>query len=288
MGKNKETGKICAMKVIEIEEDLSREELIKEIDILIMCNSDYIVGYDAHFQKDDTIYIVMELCEAGSVNNLIDPTMCDIRLDEPTIRDIVAASLLGLEYMHNNGIIHRDIKAGNLMLTAEGQIKLGDFGVSAKLKSKDNKRETVIGTPFWMAPEIVSEIPYDGKVDVWGLGITLIELADSEPPYANEHPMRVMFKIPGNPPPKFNSPSAWSDEMNEFLSLCLKKKPSQRPWASELQTHPFVADSIEKLKSASPPGASDHLKSIVTANLDKILKKISKNYIPTMKNGFLL
>jgi len=121
-----------------------------------------------------------------------------------------------------------------------------------------------------MAPEVIQETMYDGRADIWSLGITLIELADTEPPYANIHPMRAIFMIPNRPPPRFKRQAAWSDEMNDFLSLCLKKDPEERPTASALMDHPFVKDAIKKLNSADPKGASDLLAPMVEANLEEI------------------
>mmetsp|Transcript_11453 Transcript_11453/g.13134 ORF Transcript_11453/g.13134 Transcript_11453/m.13134 type:complete len:426 (+) Transcript_11453:267-1544(+) len=263
-----ETGKIYAMKIIDLEEDMTREELLKEIDILRYCTDAFVVDYFEHYEQDDSIFIIMELCDAGSVNDLMQ--ICEIQFEEPVIKEMIASALLGLEYLHANNIIHRDVKAGNLLLTREGQVKLGDFGVSARLSEDGQRRKTVIGTPFWMAPEVIQETPYDGRADIWSLGITLIELADTEPPYANIHPMRAIFMIPNRPPPHLKTQADWSEEMNDFVRLCLKKNPEERPTASKLLEHPFVAETVERLDKANPRGASDILKPLVEENLEEI------------------
>jgi serine/threonine protein kinase len=155
----------------------------REIEILKNCRDAFVVQYvGAWFSKEEEkLWIVMELCEAGSVNDLIH--ICSTALSEPEIKVVVASIVLGLVYLHGMRMIHRDIKAGNVLLTKDGQAKLADFGVSAQLVAGQDKRKTVIGTPFWMAPEVISETSYDGRADVWSLGITIIELAEMEPPY---------------------------------------------------------------------------------------------------------
>jgi len=170
-------------------------------------------------------------------------------------------------------LIHRDIKAGNILLTRSGQAKLADFGVSAQLSTLNSRRNTVIGTPFWMAPEVIQETQYDYKADIWSLGITLIELADREPPFANIHPMRAIFMIPSRPPPTFHDESAWSKDMVSFLQRCLVKNPEERASTKELLQHPFVKQEVEKLQKASPKrGCSPDLKELVDSCLDEIIR----------------
>lgn len=219
-------------------------------------------------EKGDKIYVTMELCDSGSINDL--QQICQLKFEVDTLKDVMAASVLGLYAMHSRDVIHRDIKAGNLLLTKAGQIKLGDFGVSALLASESEKRRSVIGTPYWMAPEIVLETPYDAKVDIWSLGITLIELADSEPPNSHVHPIRALMQIPLRPAPKFKKPTRWPEEMNDFLDKCLRKKVEERATAEELLEHDFIKKAVLQLNSATPRGSSFLLKELVDKHLPKI------------------
>merc|ERR1719483_1479106 len=155
-------------------------------------------------------------------------------LTEEEIATVLSDTLKGLEYLHLRKKIHRDIKAGNILLNNEGHAKLADFGVAGQLTDTMAKRNTVIGTPFWMAPEVIQEIGYDCVADIWSLGITALEMAEGKPPYGDIHPMRAIFMIPTKPPPSFRKPDKWSPAFIEFVSRCLVKNPDSRATASEL------------------------------------------------------
>jgi len=191
----------------------------------------------------------MEYCGAGSVCDIMK--ICDKTLTEDQISVVCKDVLNGLSYLHSLRKIHRDIKAGNILLNSKGASKLADFGVSGQLSDTMAKRQTVIGTPFWMAPEVIQEVGYDVKADIWSLGITCIEMAESKPPYSNVHPMRAIFMIPSRAPPRLTEPEKWSIEFNDFVGKCLTKNPDQRPSAHDLLVHPFIQKS--KLRALLQP-----------------------------------
>uniref|UniRef100_A0A6Q2XG27 non-specific serine/threonine protein kinase n=1 Tax=Esox lucius TaxID=8010 RepID=A0A6Q2XG27_ESOLU len=188
--------------------------------------------------------IMIEFCPGGAVDAIM--LELDRGLMEPQIKVICRQMLEALVYLHSMKIIHRDLKAGNILLTLEGDIKLADFGVSAKNTKTLQRRDSFIGTPYWMAPEVVmcetmKDAPYDYKADIWSLGITLIELAQIEPPHHELNPMRVLLKIAKSEPPTLELPNKWSPEFNDFLKMALDKNPESRPTAAQLLEHPFVS-----------------------------------------------
>lgn len=234
-------NRIVAVKVLEIENE-ETAELQREIDILRECSSPYIVSYKGSFEKDGKIWIVMEYCGAGSLQDLT--AICEKTLTEEQIAVVMRMSLLGLDYLHGKKKIHRDIKSGNILLNLEGDCKLADFGVSAELTNTMAKRKTVIGTPYWMAPEVLQSMPYNGKADIWSLAITAIEMAVGEPPHSSIHPMRAIFLIPTSPPPSLPNPEEWSKEFNDFIRVSCLKDPNRRPSARWLiDNHPFILNA---------------------------------------------
>ncbi|GBG33804.1 Serine/threonine-protein kinase 4 [Hondaea fermentalgiana] len=249
--RHKPSGRMCAVKIVPTESE-DTEELRKEIDYLKKGKHDFVVGYHGSYQQEGLIWIIMDLCEAGSVSDLMRATRST--LSESEIRGIAVCMLLGLRHLHDQRMIHRDIKAGNILLTNDGIAKLADFGVSKQLSTIQSKADTTIGTPFWMAPEVIQDGRYKTNADVWSLGITLIEMAEGEPPFTNLHPMRALFVIPKKPPATFKDPEQWSPEMNDFLAQCLIKEPSLRKSCAELLQHPFVRDVAKELEAACKAG----------------------------------
>jgi len=254
---HKSTGAVVAVKVIaNASSSKSEEEKIKgEIEILSRCDSPYIVGYFECFTKSDTekpgeMWIIMEYCEGGSMTDILEANAGN-SLPEDCIREVCASIVLGLEYLHGiANVCHRDIKCGNVLLTSEGHVKLADFGVSAELgKNTLNKRKTVVGSPYWMAPEVIRESHYDGRADVWSLGITCIEMAEGAPPHANLHPLRAIFVIPTKPAPTLADPDNWSPEMLDFVRACCQKDASQRRDSASLSTLPFIRQDVMALRA---------------------------------------
>ncbi len=183
-------------------------QLRREIEILRTCRSPYIVAYFGSYLKDDDLWLIMEYCDAGSVADLMKTT--ESTLTETQISAVCRAVLKGLETLHDAKTLHRDIKAANVLLDAEGKAKLADFGVSSQLLSTLSRKQTRIGSPYWMSPEVIQSQPYNKKVDVWSLGITAIEMAEGEPPYSEIPAPRAMMAITKRPPSGLTMPSSWS------------------------------------------------------------------------------
>lgn len=236
---HKESGQVLAIKQVPVDTDL--QEIIKEISIMQQCDSPHIVKYYGSYFKNTDLWIVMEFCGAGSVSDIMK--LRNKTLVEEEIATILSYTLHGLEYLHERRKIHRDIKAGNILLNSKGHAKLADFGVAGQLTDTMAKRNTVIGTPFWMAPEVIQEIGYDCVADIWSLGITALEMAEGKPPYGDIHPMRAIFMIPTKPPPSFRKPDKWSSSFIDFVSRCLIKNPEDRATAKELLQHEFILNA---------------------------------------------
>lgn len=251
------TNMLFAIKIIPYNND-DMEDINKEIEALKkVSESDFVVRYHGNQQDATNLWIIMDLCEAGSVCDVV--TVCKRELKGHEIRDIVASTVLGLAYLHDHRVLHRDIKAGNILLTNEGNAKLADFGVSAQVSTMASKKGTLIGTPYWMAPEVILESLYDAKCDIWSLGITIIEMAQGGPPLDDVHPMRAIFQIPRRDPPTLKQPEKWPTEMINLLQRCLVKDPTKRSSSRELLTDPFIAQAVVELKKSrgtSPTVAS--------------------------------
>mmetsp|Transcript_14931 Transcript_14931/g.29311 ORF Transcript_14931/g.29311 Transcript_14931/m.29311 type:complete len:365 (-) Transcript_14931:140-1234(-) len=237
-------GSVVGLKLLVFDAE-SLDDIKKEIQILQQCQSDYIVALKGVFCKDKTIWIAMEYCAAGSLSDMM--TVCRRKLSEIQIACVMKMSLEGLMYLHRCQIIHRDVKAANVLVSETGDCKLADFGVSSEIATTLSRKQTVIGTPNWMAPEVIKASAYNDRADIWSLGITAIELAEGQPPHSDVHPMTAMFNIPSAPPPKLKQQSKWTQNFHNFLHLCLQKDPTKRPSAAALLAkHPFITQAPGK------------------------------------------
>ncbi|KAK1165684.1 myosin-IIIb-like isoform X2 [Acipenser oxyrinchus oxyrinchus] len=255
---SKKDGSQAAVKVLDPINDVD-EEIEAEYNILqSLSNHPNVVKYYGMFYKADDLsggqlWLVLELCNGGSVTDLITGLLKrGQRLDEAVISYILYGALLGLQHLHSNRIIHRDVKGNNILLTTEGGVKLVDFGVSAQLTSARLRRNTSVGTPFWMAPEVIAceqqyDSSYDARCDVWSLGITAIELGDGEPPLSEMHPVKALFKIPRNPSPTLRNPEQWCRGFSHFISQCLIKDFERRPSVTHLLENPFIKQTHSKV-----------------------------------------
>ncbi|XP_041511795.1 mitogen-activated protein kinase kinase kinase kinase 4 isoform X24 [Chionomys nivalis] len=250
-GRHVKTGQLAAIKVMDVTED-EEEEIKLEINMLKKYSHHRNIAtyYGAFIKKsppghDDQLWLVMEFCGAGSITDLVKNTKGNT-LKEDWIAYISREILRGLAHLHVHHVIHRDIKGQNVLLTENAEVKLVDFGVSAQLDRTVGRRNTFIGTPYWMAPEVIAcdenpDATYDYRSDLWSCGITAIEMAEGAPPLCDMHPMRALFLIPRNPPPRLKS-KKWSKKFFSFIEGCLVKNYMQRPSTEQLLKHPFIRD----------------------------------------------
>jgi len=205
----------------------------------------------------EPIWILMDYCAGGSVKDITDAT--GIPLTEEQVGAVLIGVIQGLIYLHSQKIIHRDLKAGNILLGEDGSVKIADFGISTLITAtKTGNAKTMVGTTYWMAPEVMSE-NYDSKIDIWSLAITAIEMAEMHPPNWNMKPFQLMLKLPKDPPPTLKEPAKFSKEFNNFIMVCLNKDPNKRPGAADLVKHQFIISYLTK----GPPVLGEILAKLV-------------------------
>lgn len=214
------------------------DEVAMEIAIMKELNHPNITSYLGTFKSNNEIWLTMEFMNGGKLSNIIFET----NLTEPQIAYICYQTLEGLNFIHKKGRIHRDMKSDNILVNTKGEIKLADFGFCC---DSAIKHRSAIGTPYWMAPECISEDEYDTKVDIWSVGIIVIEMAEKEPPYLNETPLKALMLITSNPAPSVKNPKDWSLTFLDFLGKCLHKDPNKRSTAEELLQHPFLEERCD-------------------------------------------
>jgi len=254
-----------AIKIIDFTRNITEEEIeseLAELDVYREADSPFIVKFYGVYEKDTSLLIAMEFCSGGSISDIYE--YCKITLNEKQISSVVYCVLKGLEHLHGKNITHRDIKGANILLTQAGVAKLTDFGVS-KIQEKGTKMNTVVGSPYWMAPEVISLGAYDNLADIWSMGVTCIEMAEGGPPRGEQHPMKVLRMIPALPPPSLKEPTKWSKEFGEFLSKCLQLKAQTRASCKELFKHPFLKGAKKQYKK--------ELKTLVTTTIETVTKE---------------
>ncbi|KAM9553850.1 serine/threonine-protein kinase PAK 5-like isoform 2-T2 [Salvelinus alpinus] len=238
----KHSGKQVAVKKMDLRKQQRRELLFNEVVIMRDYHHENVVDMYNSYLVGDELWVVMEFLEGGALTDIVTHT----RMNEEQIATVCVLVLRALSYLHIQGVIHRDIKSDSILLTSDGRIKLSDFGFCAQVSKEVPKRKSLVGTPYWMAPEVISRLPYGTEVDIWSLGIMVIEMIDGEPPYFNEPPLQAMRRIRDNLPPRLKESHKVSSVLRAFLGLMLVREPSQRATAQELLQHPF-------LKLSGPP-----------------------------------
>ncbi|CAH8525383.1 unnamed protein product [Schistosoma turkestanicum] len=244
----RDTNLLAALKRVDFDSEDELEDFMVEIDILTNFKHKNILSLHEVYIYENKLWMYLELCGGGALDSIMETL--EKPLTEAQIRFISREVLQGLGFLHEKLIIHRDMKAGNILLTLNNEIKLADFGVSAKLADEKQKRFTFIGTPYWMAPEVINcetskDAPYNWKADIWSFGITLIELAQRRPPHNSTNPTRVLLTILKSDPPTLSRPHLWSSKFKLFLARTLQKDPNQRPECKDLLLDPFVSDVTE-------------------------------------------
>ncbi|KAK2948407.1 putative serine/threonine protein kinase [Blattamonas nauphoetae] len=234
--------KRIALKVMLLNEQTDLLAILSEIRMMKMCSSqENIISFHRAFSivrgGEKQLWIAMDYAAGGSLTQVITVNGA---MPERAIAFVCREMLKALDFLHKMHRIHRDIKSDNVLLDLDGSVRLADFGFCAQLTEELQKRKSVVGTPYWMSPELIQGLEYDQKTDIWSLGITALEMADSEPPLMNIPPLRALFLIATRPPPTLNSPERWSKEFNSFLSCCLTHNTKERYTAEQLLSHPFI------------------------------------------------
>lgn len=243
--RDKRTGVIFAVKITYVVDRQTLEGCLREIQILSDCSSEFIVTYNCTYHKKNQLWIVMEYCEFGSLKKIMKWRQSPF--NETLISAIVFCALKGISYIHSKKMIHRDIKADNILIDSNGRAKIIDFGVSTKLLSTYSCANSILGSPYWMSPESLQNENYTSKTDIWSLGITSIEIAEGLPPYHDKMPFMVMELIKRKPAQNLTEPDKYSEEFQNFVKMCLTIDADERPTANDLLEHPFIISGQKNL-----------------------------------------
>ncbi|XP_058715905.1 serine/threonine-protein kinase PAK 4 isoform X4 [Poecile atricapillus] len=230
------SGKLVAVKKMDLRKQQRRELLFNEVVIMRDHQHENVVEMYNSYLVGDELWVVMEFLEGGALTDIVTHT----RMSEEQIAAVCRSVLRALAVLHAQGVIHRDIKSDSILLTHDGRVKLSDFGFCAQVNKEVPRRKSLVGTPYWMAPELISRLPYGPEVDIWSLGVMVIEMVDGEPPYFNEPPLKAMKLIRDNLPPRLKNGHKVSPSLKGFLERMLVRDPAQRASAPELLRHPFL------------------------------------------------
>ena len=236
IAKQLSSNEIVAVKRMDLRKQQRRELLFNEVVIMRDYKHANIVDMYSSYLVENELWVVMEFLQGGALTDIV--TNC--KMDEIQIATVCKQVLKALSYLHSQGVIHRDIKSDSILLARDGRVKLSDFGFCAQVSADLPKRKSLVGTPYWMAPEVISRLPYGPEVDIWSMGIMVIEMIDSEPPFFNEPPLQAMRRIRDMPPPKVKASGISGTRLGGFLDKMLIRDPSQRATAFELLQHPFL------------------------------------------------
>jgi len=245
IGNEKATGSKVAIKQMPLKKS-ELESTINELFIMKQSKHPNIVQYKDSFVSHKVLWVSMELMDGGCLTDVLELYETNFKLNESHISKVLYDTLNALDYIHSYHRIHRDIKSDNVLLNMKGEVKLADFGFSVQLTKQKASRTSVVGTPYWMAPEMIKGRQYEAKVDIWSLGIMLMEMAEGKPPYMEFPPLRALFLISTRGIPPLKDDFQYSSDLKDFLSLCLKPEPNERPNAKDLLSHSFMKKQSNK------------------------------------------